>query len=468
MAKKLLFVMSSEDTLKNFFLFPGGLFDKLKELIKMGKLSAVIVVPSFVEKYVERINSYCADLKSGIAIEVVPASMSLYGIQKMFAFFYSYLIYTGTTKTLATMGMRLTDAPGGGKSYLAPLKILIANTFGRSRFIKIKLVPWLYNYFFWKRPLKEIFEHHRPDLVFAPDLFIVFGGAVLREAKKQKVKSIGMVMNWDHLDKYFLPFHSDKFLAQSDQTKFFALKYQEYKDEEIEIVGYPYLDFVTDNRYAISRKNLIGQLGFSENSKYILYIAGSMYCPDEPDVIEKILEWADKKLLGEDIRLVIRPYPGGRGKDKAFDKQKFDGFSSHPRVSVQLEKYWMDIPKSAFFMNIMRHAGAIIAVYSTTALEAAALDRPILTTAFDGYNKRPFRRSVRRFELREHFGDLLKTGGLRSVYGFPELFLALKDYLLDNTIDAEKREAMRKRVIYKTDGKSTERVLNIILSFLNL
>ena len=468
MAKKLFFIMSSEDTLKNFFLFPGGLFDQLKKRAAFNDLSVVLIVPSFVEKYIARVNEYAKDAKDKVVIELVPGTQRLYGLQKFFAFFYSYLIYTGTTKTLATMGMRPTDAPGGGKLYLAPLKIFIANTFGRSRFIKTKFVPWLYDFVFWERPLRAVFEAHKPDLVFAPDLFNLFGGVVLREAKKQKVKSIGMVMNWDHLDKYYIPFHADLFLAQSEQIKSFAINYQAYKENEVEIVGYPYIDFVTDKSYAMPRAETMKQLGFPPEVRYILYIAGSMYCPDEPDIIEKILEWADKKYLGEDVRLVVRPYPGGRGRDKAFDKQKFDGFKDHPRVSVQLEKFWMDVPASAYFMNIMRYADAVIAIYSTAVLEAAALDRPLLTTAFDGYNKRPFNRSVRRFELREHFRDVLATGGVRRAYNFDDLLASLQEYLRDGGVDAGKREEMRKQVVYKWDGKSTERVLGHILNNLSI
>lgn len=466
--KKLLFSASSEDVLKNFFLFPGGIFDRLKSHIQNGRLEIVLVVPSFVEKYVPRIREYSKDLKNGIAIEIIPSSQKLRGAQKLFAFFYSYLIYTGTTQTLATMGMRPDDAPGGGKPYLAPLKFSLANTLGRSRFIKLILVPYLYDFFFEGRPLRKIFEQHKPDLVFTPNLFKRFDGEVIREAKKQKVRSIGMVMNWDHLDKYYIPFHADFFLAQSEQTKSFAVNYQAYKENEIAVVGYPYIDFVIDPRYSISRPAALKQLGFPERARYILYIAGSMYCPDEPDIIEKILEWADKKDLGEDVRLIIRPYPGGRGRDKSFDSAKFEGLKNHPRVSVRLEKFWMDVPQSAFFMNIMRHADAVIAIYSTAVLEAAALDRPLLITAFDGYHKRPFNRSVRRFELREHFRDVLETGGVRRVFNFEDLFASLQDYLRDSHTDAEKREAMRKRVIYKLDGHSTERVLGHILNNLSI
>ncbi len=465
--KKLFFVVSSEDVLKNFFLFPGGLFDKLKKYLQEGDSEVVIVMPSFVEKYIPRVREYSKGAENKVIIELIPSAQKLRGFQKLFTFFYSYLIYTGTTRTLATMGMRLDDAPGGGRQYLAPIKIILANTFGRSRIVKTKIVQYLYDFFFPERPLKEIFERHRPDLVFAPNLFKRFDGEVLREAKKQGVKSIGMVMNWDHLDKYYIPFHADFFLAQSEQTKSFAVNYQAYKENEIDIVGYPYIDFVIDKNYAIPRAETMQRLGFPPEARYILYIAGSMYCPDEPDIIEKILEWADKKQLGQDVRLVIRPYPGGRGRDKAFDKQKFDGFKNHPRVSVRLEKFWMDVPQSAYFMNIMRHADAVIAIYSTAVLEAVALDRPLLTTAFDGYHKRPFNRSVRRFELREHFRDVLETGGVRRAYSFEDLLASIKEYLRDGSIDAEKREKMRDHIIYKLDGRASERVLGHILNNLN-
>lgn len=379
-------------------------------------------------------------------------------IQKLFCFFYSYLVFTGTTKTLATMGMRAEDAPGAGRRILSPLKILIANTFGRLKFVKVRIIPYLYHKIFVNSPFFSLFEKYQPIKVFAPNLFNRFDMEFLAEAKKRGIKTAGMVTGWDHFDKYFLPFQVDVLLAQSDQIKGFAVRYQAYDPDKVFVVGYPYFDFIVRNNYFKERNEVLKDLNFPPNSKYILYIAGSMYCPDEPDIIETLIRWADENKFGCDLRLVIRPYPGGRGKDRAFDEDKFNSFKEHPRVSFQTGKFWGNLERTAHFLNIMRHADAVIAVYSTAVLEAAVFDKPLLTISFDGYHKRPFSRSVRRFELREHFKDVLKSGALKRAASFEELFNFLNDYLKNPELDKEKREALRKELVCKLDGKTSERV----------
>jgi len=369
---------------------------------------------------------------------------------------------------LATMGMRPDDAPGGGKRIMAPLKYLIAGTCGRFQFIKLRLVPWIYQRILRQQSFDALFEKYRPQLAFIPNVFTVFDRHCLSASKFWKVRTMGMVANWDHFDKYFLPLHVDKVLVQSEQIKRFTQKYQSYKEEEIRIVGYPHLDFVVDRRHARSRREVLEDLGFPAEARYILYISGSMYYPDEPDIIETMLQWIDQGKLGPAARMVIRPYPGGRGKDRDFDEQKFNSFKDHPHVSFYAEPFWEDLEKSRYFMNVLRQADAVIAVYSTACLEALALDRPVLTTAFDGYKKRPFHRSVRRFEMREHFRDIIDLGGMRRTTSFDDLLQALQGYLANPSQDAAAREHLRQYALYRTDGLASQRILESILSEIEL
>lgn len=463
--KTLFFSLSSSDVFKNFFFFPDGVFDKIKKFLKEdNNWRVVFVMPANKAKNYE--SDLTEELKDGLGkqwfLESIKTLDFRNTIQKLFCFFYSYLVFTGTTKTLATMGMRPEDAPGASRRILTPLKILIANTFGKSKFIKIKVIPYLYQKIFTNNPFSSLFEKYQPNKIFAPNLFNRFDMEFLAEAKKRGIKTVGMVTGWDHFDKYFLPFQVDILLAQSEQVKGFATRYQAYNLNKVFVVGYPYFDFIVRNNYFKKRDDVLKDLNFPPDSKYILYIAGSMYCPDEPDIIETLINWADEDKFGCDLRLVIRPYPGGRGKDRAFDEQKFNSFKNHPKVSFQMGKFWGNLEKTAHFLNIMRHADAVIAIYSTAILEAAVFDKPLLTISFDGYHKRPFSRSVKRFETREHFKDVLKSEALKKATSFEELFNFLNDYLRNPELDKEKRETLRKELICKLDGLTSERVFSYL------
>lgn len=467
MQKTVFITMTSNMVFRNLFFFPGSVFDLLVKTIGMRQDFRLVVILN--KKDLEKYSLFFKEVLGERCI-MVSAAMPYpkNSLEKAFNFFYSYFVYTGTTKTLATVGMRLDEPPAGGrfKKYLAPIKIGIAKTFGRSTYMRKKIVPALYHRVFRDRSFAKLFDQYVPDLVFASHVFGRIDTELLAEAARRKVKTMGMVSCWDHLDKYYLPFKVDTLFSQSEQVKDFAVLYQGYDPKKIKLFGHPYFDFIVDEEYKASRIDTLKMLGFSENAKYLLYVSGSAYCPDEPDIIEQILKWADEGKFGPDFRLVIRPYQGGRSKDKEFDKQKYDRFESHPRVVFYRREFWGDLSRSIDFVNIMRHSHGVIAIYSTMTLEAAVVDSPLIGIGFDGYHLQPFNRSIKRFALREHFKDVFRSGAVKTANSFDELFEIINYYLEDQKRDHEARERLRKRMCYTLDGHISERMAEEILELL--
>ena len=465
MKKTIFITMTSNMVFRNLFFFPGSVFDRLCTALKERPDLRVVVILN--KKDLEKYSTFFKDVLGERCI-MVPAAMPYPKnfLEKAFNFFYSYFIYTGTTKTLATIGMRLDEPPAGGrfKKYLAPLKIAIARTFGRSRWMRERVVPAMYHRIFKDRPFALLFDQYMPDMVFASHIFGRIDTELLAEAKRRGVKTMGMVSCWDHFDKYYLPFKVDTLLAQSEQVKDFAILYQSYDPRRIILTGHPYFDFMVDPKYAMSRSDTLAMLGIPEHSKYILYVSGSAYCPDEPEIIEEIVKWMDEGRFGGDVRLVIRPYQGGRSKDKAFDKEKYDRFESHPRVTFFRRELWSDLQRSIDFINIMRHSNGVLAIYSTMTLEAAVMDAPLIGIGFDGRQERPFNRSIKRFALREHFKDLFQSGAVAMANNFDELFSVIQGYLENPKKDHDMRERLRTRMCYVLDGHISERMVEDILS----
>ena len=460
--KTIFISFSSVVVFKNLFFFPGCFFDKICELVKSGApYRFVFILPerSF-KKYQPE---FAARLNERIIFECVTVPEKLTRPGKIFRFFYSYLIYTSTTKLLATMGTRPDEMPPGSR-HLWLLKWLIANTFGRSSFIKTQVIPLVFNAFFNKNYFADLFEKYKPDFVFLPHLLGWFDNLLLREAKNRGIKTIGMTANWDHVDKYFMPLQTDLFLAQNELIKRAAIKEQAYREEQIISVGYPHFDFIWKKDYLISKESLMRQMNFPSFGKYLLYISGSVYCPDEPEVIEEILKWLDAGQFGPDIYLVIRPYLGGRFRDRDFDEKKFIKFSEHPKVFMYTRESWKDLGGTEFLLNLMAHAGVIMSAFSTAALEASLFDRPLIGIGFDGHHIRPLHRSVRRFEGFSHFQDIFKTGAVHVARDFGELKQAIGAYLKNPSLDSDKRELMRKRMCHKLDGGSSARILESVLS----
>ena len=450
---------------RNLFFFSESFFFRLKREAEKRNIRIVVLLHNRdLSKYEQ---FFAPHLGERVVVEgvVVPTYKNFF--QKAFRFFYAYLVYTTTTKILTTMGMRPEEPPAASRRVLAPLRVLIAKIFGWSIFIKNTLVPRAYCMFFPARPFRALFEKYNPALVVAPNVYGLFDTELAREARKQGVYSVGMLANWDHVDKYFLPIKTDEILLPSEQVKLAAAKYQGYQPEKISVIGYPYHDLFVRDEFKMTRGALLSEIGLLLGARYILYVSGSSYCPDEPEVIEEMLRWIHAGDFGPDTYLVIRPYIGGRGKDKAFDEKKFFGFKNDSRVVFFDERVWDSLPKSITYINIMRYASVVMTVYSTAFLESAIMDRPLVAASFDGRQARPLYRSIRRFEGFEHFKSMIETGAVRRTLNFKELKAALRAYMDNPALDAEKREAVRRELCFKLDGESSGRVVSAVLDALN-
>src|SRR3989338_8550464 len=349
--KTVFITFSVHTTLRNLFLFPGGFFDQLKTAIKKNpKLRVVFILrPRDKEKYEALLKTAS---ENQIAIRYVDAPSLRTPLQKIFRFFYAYLLFTDTTRILTTMGMRVEEPPAASARFLTPLRILIARTFGRSRFVRRRVVPWLFIRIFRNRPFQKIFDEFKPDLVFATHIYGDYDAFVLAEAYRRGVKTAGMPAGWDHVDKYFLPFHLGRLFVPSPQVASHAVRFQGYEKDELVITGYPNFDFLVDPKSEISRLDILSKFNLSPSSRYILYVSGSAYCPDEQDIIEKIVSWISAGEFGGEMYLVLRPYLGSRSKDRAFDEKKFARLQNHPRVIYYDEKSWDTLEDSKIFLNL--------------------------------------------------------------------------------------------------------------------
>ena len=101
-------------------------------------------------------------------------------------------------------------------------------------------------------------------------------------------------------------------------------------------------------------------------------------------------------------------------------------------------------------------------------IEAAIIDKPIITIGFDGFEKKvPYVRSMNRLHTEEGFAVLLDTGATVVVKDKEELGVALNAYLKDPSKDREKRKAFLANHFKHFDGKSVEHLAKFILDQLH-
>lgn len=461
---KTIFIgIFSPNQVRNFLLSPKGVF----ALLKKNGLKIVLLVPHTACEQIKK--DFGAD---NIFIEPIVVDWKRNFLQNLYYFISSYMNFTEGARLFAWLGVRIDVPVADKKRYLYPLKVFIAETIGRSGWIRTNLMLKLDNLFYRQRPHKEIFDKYNPDIIFVLDVLSVPGASLIREAKRQNIKTIGMPASWDHLPKRFEPLHVDKLLVWNEALKKEAIELQNYKEENIHVVGVPQYDIFAQKEFLWSRQEFMKKFDFDPDKKTIFFSSSSVYAPDDGDIAEILIEAMKENKFSYPVQIFIRPYPG-----IAIDHEKFDRFEG--QKSVYLD--WIEQKKifghSGFawypkfdsmvhFVNLLCHCDIIISTYSSISVEASAFLKPIININFDGSKERSFNQSVKRFKHLSHFKHVLETNGVRQIEDKNDLLKTIDDFFKNPDLNKENVIKLRDKMCWKIDGQSSQRIADRLLEYL--
>jgi len=215
----------------------------------------------------------------------------------------------------------------------------------------------------------------------------------------------------------------------------------------------------------MNREEFFHSFNLPKNAKIILFISGAAYSLDEADVLGTISSWINERRFPSETKLMVRPYVMLRDREQ--EQKKYEKLTNDPNLVFNWMK-WDESPENKSpFLGMMNYADVIISMFSTTAIEAALLDKPTIAVGFDGYAKRPPHESVRRMEQMHHFKHVLDTGNVKLVRNFDDLFQAIHTYLQDPEIDRQQRKTLVDQLCYRADGLASKRISDVILSYFN-
>ena len=113
------------------------------------------------------------------------------------------------------------------------------------------------------------------------------------------------------------------------------------------------------------------------------------------------------------------------------------------------------------------HADVVVNVASTITIEACIFDTPVVNINFDGPDESAYVKSARRYYSFTHYVNITSRGSVRVAKSPEELVRDVANYLADPSLDA----AGRKQVVIDqcqfTDGRSAERVVQLVLDELD-
>jgi len=112
------------------------------------------------------------------------------------------------------------------------------------------------------------------------------------------------------------------------------------------------------------------------------------------------------------------------------------------------------------------HAGVTINTASTISVDAALFDTPIINIVYDGWEKKPLHKSVKRLYMshHSHYQPIIKSGGVQLAHSFDEMVDLIKRYLENLSLDSEGRKKIVKEHCFKLDDKAGKRIAEYILA----
>jgi hypothetical protein len=113
------------------------------------------------------------------------------------------------------------------------------------------------------------------------------------------------------------------------------------------------------------------------------------------------------------------------------------------------------------------HADVVVNVASTISIEACIFDTPIVNINFDGPGDTPFVKSARRYYSFTHYVNITSRRAVRVAKSAEQLVADVAAYLADPSLDAAGRKQVVIDQCQLTDGRSAERVVNLVLTELS-
>lgn len=331
---------------------------------------------------------------------------------------------------------------------------------GKSLYEPIKRELELYFYVLFPLAVKYIemakrmIEIENPDLILVENEYGIFERALVIAAKLKGIPVLAIQHGVIH------PYHRGYMHAKNeispkgsvrspycpipDKTAVYGEYYKElltkvsaYPEDSVVVTGQPRYDILYYANEIYSREEFLKKYKINPENKIILWTTQSHGLSYKENIKNLKAIFNTMQEL-KNVTLVIKQHPGEREEHTKLIKKYLNKYKNVDAVLV---------PKDADTYELLFFCDLLIVRHSTTAMEAVALNKPVIVLNLSG----------------EPDGvDYVEEGVALGVYKEEDLKSAIEKLLNDDSELAKNRRQYIEKHLYKIDGKATERVVNLI------
>lgn len=427
----------------------------LDALLKHDGVMLYLLVP------VRKADFYAREFGSDrIAIMPVPRWIS--------GFFDRVLIFLSgnglKTETVFTDQERRYRREGAWLSFAA--KRIFASLLGNSRIVH----AFIRQTAVWRRPapdIMRIFKEIQPDILFATDILEDADLHAISAARIIGCAVVAMARSWDNLGSRLVVAVPDVLVVWNEYLADMAMRVQHMPKHIVKVVGIPHYDWYARKEIIASRGDFLAEFGIASEKKVILFCGiGIEYAPHEAEVAEILSRAIRDGDIDKNCAVIFRPHPGQSTDASSISALPHVYFDHTVATLGQAGDMSWEKESGAIarLVNSLYHADIVVSIASSITIDAVVFGKPVVCVGFDGYHREESAFSLAEvYRNHTHYKDLSETGGFKIAYGAEGLIRFINAYFADPAMDADGREKIRKEFIGFLDGKSSERLSEVIL-----
>jgi hypothetical protein len=311
-------------------------------------------------------------------------------------------------------------------------------------------------------------ESDRPSLVLATGPMRFEEPAVVAIARNLNIPTLALITSWDNLStKKRMLFDYDGYIVWSEQMRRELHHfYPATRKAPVYVVGAPQFDVFLQDEFRQTREAFCADNGLRPEAPIILYTLGS---PNNFKEYYGAVDMAQRITRGElgDVQLLVRPHP-------IFDNDQESSLLGDfkPRVIVQrsceLHQNFRSQARTEIlqWVNTFRHADVVVNLASTTTVDAAIFDRPVVNLDYDPEPLQPNQSLVKDANhVWTHFKPIAESGGVWNVNNSDEMVTAIQTYLRQPDLHRSGRRWITEYVCGEVDGHAGARLAQALVSF---
>lgn len=312
-----------------------------------------------------------------------------------------------------------------------------------------------------------------------PEVFVNCGPFDARDNKLQRhlslrgVKTIAIIPSWDNPStKGCIYSASCRVLVWSEHQKTEILTYYpNIAPDDVRITGIPQFDAYRDVApNQLSRSQFFSAYGIPVGSKVILYATCSeKLFPDEPSVVESLVNAIDQGLLGEGVFLLVRCHPADRAdRYMHLSTFKFVALQAPSRGATETLYNWLPPEEELKLLSAsLKYCDICINTASTMTLDALACGKPVINIGYEPCFVN-YERSVARYYNYHHYIPIVDSSAVPLVRSDADLITEINGFLKTPDMRLSQRNGLIQRLCHLPENGSVNEIVAVVLECINL